>query len=223
MRRLKLWFVCSAVLTGSVVILAQDPVKVDSSHYKVVLENPAVRILKIDYAPGSKSVMHQHPDAIAVLLSAAKMRFTTPDGKSEDLDRPIDSALYTPAGSHSPANIGSTPLSAVLIEFKTPAPGKAVIPASRPGLTMTTLAEGPRAVAARVTSDAKFQEAAGTKHDYDQVVIALGTGEVQLNVEGQAPRTKWVRGDTVFIGRNVGHESKNLTGKPLDFVIVSIK
>ena len=151
------------------------------------------------------------------------MRFTTPDGKTEDLDRPNESALYTPAGTHNPANIGSTPLSAILIEFKTPAPGKAVIPASRPGLTMTTLAEGPRAVAARVTSDAKFQEAAGTKLDYDQVVIALGAGDVQLNVEGQAPSTKWVRGDTVFIGRNVGHESKNLSGKPLDLVIVSIK
>ena len=72
MRRFKPLFVSSAVLTWSVVGLAQDPVKVDPSHYKVVLENAAVRILKIDYAPGSKSVMHQHPDAIAVLLSGGQ-------------------------------------------------------------------------------------------------------------------------------------------------------
>ena len=223
MRMLKPLFVSSAVLIWSVVALAQDPVKVDSAHYKLVWENAAVRLLKIDYAPGGKSVMHQHPDAIAVLLSAAKMRFTTPDGKSEDLDRPTESALYTPAGTHNPANIGSTPLSAILVEFKTPAPGKAALPTSRPGMEIKTLAEGPRAMAYRATADASFTEPAGTKHEFDQIVIALGAGEMSLAIDGKPAKTKWARGDAVFIGRNVAHESKNLTGKPVDFVIVAVK
>ena len=223
MKTLKVLSVVCLVLMWSAVTLAQDPVKVDSAHYKVVSENAAVRLLKIDYAPGAKSVMHQHPDAIAVLLSAAKMRFTTPDGKSEDLDRPAESALYTPAGTHNPANIGSTPLSAILVEFKTPAPGKATLPTSRPGMTITPLAEGPRAIAYRATSDASFQEPAGSKHDFDQVVIALGSAELSLSLDGKPARTKWARGDAVFIGRNVAHEAKNLSGKPVDFVIVAIK
>jgi quercetin dioxygenase-like cupin family protein len=213
----------STVLFSSAAAIAQDPVKVGAANYKVILENAAVRVLKIDYPAGAKTAMHQHPDSIAVILTDAKMRFTTPDGKSEEMARPNESALYNAAGSHSPANIGSARLEAILIEFKTPAPGKAVLPPARPGLTMKMLAEGPRAVAYRVTSDAKFEEAAGTKHDYDQVVIALGAGDVTLAIEGQAPRQKWVRGDTMFIPRNVGHASKNNSGKPLDLIIVSIR
>ena len=43
------------ILLWSVPALAQDPVKVDPQHYKVVFDNPSVRVLKIDYAPGSKA------------------------------------------------------------------------------------------------------------------------------------------------------------------------
>ena len=32
---------------------AQDPVKVDPAHYKVVIDNAAVRVLKVDYAVGA--------------------------------------------------------------------------------------------------------------------------------------------------------------------------
>jgi beta-alanine degradation protein BauB len=63
---------------------AQDPAKVDPVHYKVLLDNPPVRVLKIDYPAGAKSTMHQHPDSMAVVLSDNKMQFATPDGKTQD-------------------------------------------------------------------------------------------------------------------------------------------
>jgi quercetin dioxygenase-like cupin family protein len=223
MKRFHALSLVAIVLLWSAATLAQDPVKVDSSHYKVVLENAAVRVLKIDYAPGAKSVMHQHPDSIVVMLGAGKVRFTLPDGKAEDSDMPNESATYSPAGTHNPTNVGSTRVDALLVEFKTPAPGKATLPTSRPGMTIKTLAEGPRAMAYRATSDASFSEPAGSKHDFDQVVIALGAAELSLAIDGKPARTKWARGDAVFIGRNVAHEAKNLSGKPVDFVIVAIK
>jgi len=46
-----------------------DPVKVDPKHYKVEFENASVRVLRISYAPGEKSVMHYHPNAVAVYLT----------------------------------------------------------------------------------------------------------------------------------------------------------
>ena len=49
-----------------------DPVKVDAKHYKVEFENESVRVLRISYAPGEKSVMHYHPNAVAVYLTTAK-------------------------------------------------------------------------------------------------------------------------------------------------------
>ena len=55
MKTAKSLSVCALVLLCSAAVLAQDPVKVDPTHYKVVFENASVRVLKIDYAAGAKS------------------------------------------------------------------------------------------------------------------------------------------------------------------------
>jgi beta-alanine degradation protein BauB len=223
MKAMKPLCATALVVAWSAAVLAQDPVKVDATHYKVLLDNASVRVLKVDYAPGSKSVMHQHPDAIVVPLAAAKVKFTMPDGKSEDTNMPNESAMYTPAGTHNPANVGTERIDAVLVEFKGAAPGKATIPTSRPNMTIKSLAEGPRAVALRMTADGGFSEPAGTKHDFDQVVIALGPTPLSLSIDGKPAKTTWARGDVAFIGRGVAHESKNTGGKASDVIIVAIK
>ena len=223
MRSRKALSAFSLVLLWSATALAQDPVKVDSAHYKLIVENASVRVLKIDYAAGAKSVMHQHPDSIVIPLGNSKVRFTTPDGKFEDMDMPSESAMYTPAGTHNPSNIGTERVDAILIEFKTAAPGKATLPSSRAGMNLKVLAESPRAAAYRSTAAATFSEAAGTKHDFDQVVIALGPTPLSLSVDGKPAKTTWARGDVQFIGRGVAHESKNTSGKPEDMLIVAIK
>lgn len=202
---------------------AQDPAKVDPGHYKVLIDNAAVRVLKISFGTGEKSPMHSHPDAMLVPLASSKARFTMPDGKLEDRELTADTAAYTPAFTHSPANVGTTKIDAILVEFKAKTAGTATLPTSRPGMTQTLLAEGPRATAWRTTAASTFQEAAGTTHEYDQVVIALGTGAVKLTVQGQPARTSWRRGDVQFVGRGVKHEAQNTGGKPIDFVIVGIR
>jgi beta-alanine degradation protein BauB len=223
MKALKALSVLPVVLLWSGPALAQDPVKVDSAHYKVVLDNASVRVLKIDYAPGAKSTMHQHPDSIVVPLTASKVKFNTPDGKSEEVELAAESAMYTPAGTHNPENVGKGRVDALLVEFKGAKPGTATIPTSRPNMSIKTLAEGPHAVAYRTTAEPSFQEPAGTKHDFDQVVIALGPSQMSLAIDGKPAKTSWARGDVQFIGRGVAHESKNTNSKPVDFVIVAIK
>ena len=211
------------VLLWSGTALAQDPVKVDAQHYKVVFENTSIRLLKISYPPGEKSVMHQHPESIVVPLAASKVRFHLADGKSEENDLPNESAMYSVAGTHNPENIGTGPVDALLIEFKSAKPGTATLPPTRDNLTMKVLAEGARGVAYRVTATPTFEEPAGSKHDYDQVVIALAPSQMALTINGKPAKTKWARGDAQFIGRGMPHESKNASGKPVDFVIVAIK
>jgi quercetin dioxygenase-like cupin family protein len=215
-------YACAFVLACGTAAFAQDAVKTDPSHYKVLIDNPSVRVLKVSYAPGAKSATHSHPDSIVVALSAATARFTA-DGKSQDQDLAAGAAMYTPAGTHSVENAGKGAIDAILVEFKGAATGKATLPASRPGLTSKTLAEGPRAVASVTTADATFHEAAGAKHEFDQVVIALGPGQLSLALDGKPAKTTWARGDAVFIGHGVAHEAKNTAGKPVDMVIVAIK
>ena len=222
MKALQAVLALAFALSWSGVTLAQDPLKVDPTHYKVILENASVRVLKIDYPAGGKSVMHQHPDAIVVPLGPSKVQFNMPDGKSQTQELAGDTANYMPGGLHNPNNIGSTAVNAILVEFKGAAPGKATIPTTRNGLTIKPLAEGPRAIAQRVTMDPKFNEPAGSKHDYDQVVIALSPGQTSLSIDGKPAKTTWARGDVSFIGRGTPHETKS-GGKPMDLVIVAIR
>ena len=117
--------ILACVITYAVVAHAQparggkaDPVKVDPKHYKVEFENEKVRILRISYAPGEKSVMHYHPDSVAVFLNDAKARMTTPDGKSQDVPGKAGESSWAPAGSHLPQNIGDKPFEVVVVELK---------------------------------------------------------------------------------------------------------
>jgi len=213
--------VCLAAL-WSTSALAQDPVKVDPAHYKLVFENPSVRVLTITYAPGESSTMHQHPDSIVIPLVTSKVRFATPDGKSTDAELAKDTAMYSAAGSHNPKNIGTAPISAILVEFKGAAPGKATFPTARPGMTIKPLADGPYGAAFLSTASPSFAEPAGTKHDFDQVVIALGPTPMSLSIDGKPAKTTWKRGEAVFIGRGVAHESKS-TGGTADVVIVAVR
>src|SRR5450631_189074 len=100
------------------ILSAQDAVKVDPKHYTVVSENDQVRILKVHYGPHEKSVMHSHPNAVAVFLTSSKARFTFPDGKTQDANVKAGDATYTPAATHLPENLGDEGMDVIVVELK---------------------------------------------------------------------------------------------------------
>ena len=104
--------------TGAAPAPGSDPVKVDSKHYKVVLENERVRVVRVNYPPGDKSVMHAHPENLTVFLSDGRAKFTSPDGKSEERSWKAGEVMHAPAEQHLPENVSNKPIDAILIEFK---------------------------------------------------------------------------------------------------------
>jgi len=98
--------------------LEQDAAKVDAKHYKVEFENAKVRVMHATYGPHEKSVMHSHPDVVAVFLTDGKVRFTFPDGKTQDADAKAGTAMWTPAMTHLPENVGDKPFEVMVIELK---------------------------------------------------------------------------------------------------------
>lgn len=125
MRRV-LFIVAVFLLAVSIVpAMAQDPVKVDSKHYKVEFENDQVRVLRITYGPHEKSVMHEHPANVAVFLTDGSARFTLPDGKTQDAPVKASAVQWDGGGKHLPENIGDKPFELVVVELKSkPAPAK---------------------------------------------------------------------------------------------------
>ena len=97
---------------------AQDAVKVDAKHFKVEFENAKVRVLRAGYGPHEKSVMHSHPDAVAVFLADGQAKFTFPGGKSEDAPIKAGTTMWTPATTHLPENVGDKPFEVLVIELK---------------------------------------------------------------------------------------------------------
>ena len=109
-------FVMASLFTTAA--LSKDAVIADPEHYTVEFENDRVRIIRIKYGPGEKSVMHTHGPNVSVLLSDGTVHMTLPDGTSEDLPSEIGVAMWSDNEEHLPANLSDEPLEVVLIELK---------------------------------------------------------------------------------------------------------
>jgi quercetin dioxygenase-like cupin family protein len=110
--------VVAALFGGAVIARAQDAAKVDTKHYTVAFENDQVRVLKVHYGPGEKSVMHSHPDTMVVFLTDGKGKFNFPDGKSQDFNVKAGEVMHNPATVHLPENTGDQPWDVVVVELK---------------------------------------------------------------------------------------------------------
>ena len=107
---------CLVVFTAK----AQDPVKVAGDMYKVVVENDSVRVLDVKITAGAKTAMHSHPDLVAVVLEPSTIRWTRPDGKSEQSGAAFTrgGVQYMASDTHISENIGTTSAHVILVEFK---------------------------------------------------------------------------------------------------------
>jgi len=114
----------SVLLAGALCVFgvstagAQDAVKADPKHYTVTFENEQVRVLKISYGPKEKSVMHEHPNSVAVFLTDGQIKFTFADGKTQEISVKAGHSVWDAAGKHLPENMGDKPFEVVLIEIK---------------------------------------------------------------------------------------------------------
>jgi quercetin dioxygenase-like cupin family protein len=128
----KLFVAVLFTISLATAVMAQDPVKVDSKHYTVEFENAQVRVLRIKYGPHEKSVMHRHPNAVAVFMTDGSTTFTFPKGAPQQNSNKAGETLWTPAGLHLPENTGDQPFEVILVELKSPVKKAAKKPATAP-------------------------------------------------------------------------------------------
>ncbi len=112
------WFMGALMLLAATGAVAQDPVKVDAKHYKVEMENSKVRVLRIHYGAHEKSVMHYHPDSVAIFLNDGHSKFTLPDGKTQDSSFKAGQVIWEAAMKHLPENVGDEAFELILVELK---------------------------------------------------------------------------------------------------------
>src|ERR1019366_3675722 len=100
---------------------AQDAIKVQPDSYRVALENDRLRVLEFVSRPGMGMCgvgMHSHPAHLTVALTAAKVRVTTPDGKTFIAENKPGDVFWSEAQTHTTENVTGRSARALIIELK---------------------------------------------------------------------------------------------------------
>jgi hypothetical protein len=95
-----------------------DAVSADPSHYAVSFENELVRVLRVRYGPGEKSVMHRHPANCAIFLTDQTFNFTMTDGTTEPASVRAGQLGCGDANIHLPENTRPDAAEFIMVEFK---------------------------------------------------------------------------------------------------------
>ena len=101
-----------------VVARAQDPAKVDPKHYKVIFNNPQVRVLDVRLKPGEKTPVHSHPNLVVYSLTGGTIKSTTADGKTTTVTTKAGQVGWRDAQTHTSENVGKTEIHSLGIELK---------------------------------------------------------------------------------------------------------
>src|ERR1700675_2679632 len=102
----------------SSLVFAQDPTKVEPTHYKLAFENEYVQVVNVHYGPHEKSGLHAHPGGTVVVLTAGHLLFTDENGKTKEVFAKPGEARWFPPFKHKVENLGETSYSAVYIGIK---------------------------------------------------------------------------------------------------------
>jgi quercetin dioxygenase-like cupin family protein len=97
---------------------AQDPIKVEPTHYKLAFENEYVQVVNVHYGPHEKSALHSHMGGVVVVLTAGHLRFTDENGKIQEVFAKPGDPRWFPPFKHKVENLGDTAYNAVYIGIK---------------------------------------------------------------------------------------------------------
>lgn len=211
----------------SATALAQDPVKVAATQCKVAFENEYVRVLHWTISPHEKTSVHEHPAMVTVSLSSGTTRFTTPDGKSRDVESKARQATWSAPETHFGENLSDKKSEVIQVELK-----------KRPDAGMTALS----AAEDSVKVDPRHYRSEFQNDRVRVVRIRYGTGEKSVMhahpasvaiylTDGQAKMTL-ADGQTNSQSMKAGqvqwtdpgkHLPENTSGKPFELVLVELR
>ena len=210
-------------LTGALA-WAQDPVKVAGGQYRLIAENEDVRLLDVNLAPGTKTVMHSHPDLMAVMLRPGATKWTMPDGKTVQSapDTKRGTVIAMGAQTHISENVGKTALKAVLIEFKKPAPAAAAARKASSAPNCKVIAQSPHATA-QLCGGAAGSMVARHTHSAPVVYVALTDVTAEITDSAGKMHTMEMKKDAAAIAPAETHSGKNIGKAAYQLIVVDLK
>ena len=85
---------------------------------RVILDNQRAKIYEVGLTPGEMSPLHVHgEDYIVYTFDDAKLRLTSLDGRTTDIDAKAGTAFFRRAETHFVQNIGDTGARVLVFQF----------------------------------------------------------------------------------------------------------
>ncbi len=104
-------------LATAVAQKAKDATEVTPDTHRVAWENANVRVVEVRASSGQKIPLHSHPAHVLAVLSPARVKLTTTDGKISLVEfRPGD-ALWSDGAEHSAEVLAGT-VHLIMVEVK---------------------------------------------------------------------------------------------------------
>lgn len=98
---------------------AQDIVAVAPAHTRVLTENAQVRVIESTLRPGEKDALHTHPAGWYYVTRPGTMKVVYADGRVETWAPKAGESGWLPGeAAHSSENVGTKPITFVLVEVK---------------------------------------------------------------------------------------------------------
>jgi hypothetical protein len=128
-RKKRLTVLCGcAALTIAMVMWARasssqtddlDVLKVIPENYKLIIDNPFVRVLEAHIPPGTEEKPHRHLKGVSVCMTEYTLESRTlPDGQWVRSERKVGTTYWSDASLHQVRNVGKTQSYTIRIELK---------------------------------------------------------------------------------------------------------
>jgi len=131
MRRIRRRSIVGCGLAGLAVVVAATAVRVRSQerdldvlkvlpqNYKLVLDNPMVRVIEAHIPAGSVEPPHRHMRGVSVAMGDYLIEHRDePEGKWLRSQRKLGTVYWSEAGVHETRNVGTTDSHTIRIEIK---------------------------------------------------------------------------------------------------------
>ena len=103
-------------------VINRDILRLGSSHVSVDFENDRARVLRLTLAAGESIPIHDDRAGVLVCVAGCRLRFTRPDGQSQDIELKPGETRWMPDARHATLDIGDAPVELLYIEPKRPQP-----------------------------------------------------------------------------------------------------
>ena len=211
---------------------APDAVSADPDHYTVLFENDIARLIRIKYAAGGKSTMHNHPAGCGVFLVDQKFKFTPPQGEAETVENHVGDVTCGDAEDHLPENVGAADAEVILLELKNRktfdnAPtGKSISVSSKPSVP-DGIAADPKHYSVQFENDAvrllRIKIPPGEKVPMHAHPANCSIELSNWTAPGDKGQPTEVKAGEVACNDAQAHDGANIGKTPADMVVVEFK